>query len=205
MKALGVDDKNKVKAISNPASFPSQPRYLAQKENRIIFVGRLSFTQKRVDRLMAVIANLHENFNDWSFDIVGEGDKMAWMREYCFSKDLDRVYFHGYQKPEVYLKKAKIFLLTSDFEGFPMVIQEAQAYGVIPVVTPCFSAVHEVVGEGSGIVLSDNNPESMVKMVEKLIKHPLLLNAIANSALRNVSRFNSKSIVKKWVTLLDTL
>lgn len=205
LTALGVDTKGKVQAISNPASFAPQSASLAHKENRIVFVGRLSFTQKRVDKLMDVIARLHHTQQNWHFDIVGDGAQREWMQEYKSNNKLGRVYFHGYTEPAGFLEKAKISLLTSDFEGFPMVIQEAQAYGVVPVVNPCFSAVHEVVGKNAGIVLKDSKSEFMIKAVDDLIDAPAKLEALARGALGNDEKFNPAQIASKWIELIERL
>lgn len=202
---LGVVRNDKIFAIPNPASFDAFPKALAVKQNRIVFIGRLNFTQKRVDKLMEVYHKLHNKYLDWQFDIVGDGIDRDWMEEYKRLNKLDRIHFHGYSDPRQYLEKAKIFTLTSDFEGFGMVIPEAQAYGVVPVVTPCFSAIHEVVGDGAGIVLKDNNADTMVEAVIKLIDSPNQMESIAKLALLNVEKFNARKIVSTWVDLLNKL
>lgn len=202
---LGVDDKGKVKAISNPASFTPQFSSLSHKENRIIFVGRLSLAQKRVDKLMVIIKDLHRKHQDWHFDVVGDGSERYWMEEYKSKNELVRVYFHGFCDPMPFLAKARILLLPSDFEGFGMVIPEAQAYGVVPVVTPCYSAVREVVGEAAGVVLTDSTINSMITAVDALIKSPSRLDAMAKKALKNVEVFNPGRIAAKWMDLIDSL
>lgn len=203
LKALGVDEISNVTAIYNPASF--KPVSNLTKENSIVYVGRLRFTQKRVDRLMEVLLVLHKKLPSWRFEIVGDGAQMQWMLDFKNQNNLDRINFNGFTNPKQLLSKAKILLVTSDFEGFGMVIPEAQAYGVAPVVTPCFSAVHEVVGKDSGIVLQDSNPETMVKAVKDLIGNPDHLYEIARQAQRNVARFDSSAIAAKWLSLINKL
>lgn len=202
---LRVDDKGKVQAISNPASFTPQISSLSRKENRIVYVGRLYFVQKRVDKLMNIIEKLHQKHQDWHFDIVGDGPQREWMEEYRSNNQLDRVYFHGFANPKPFLNIAKVLLLTSDYEGFGMVIPEAQAYGVVPVVTPCFSAVHEVIGKNAGIVVNDLHTKTIIEAVDNLINSPQLINDLSKGALKNVGNFNPNYIGIQWLELIEYL
>jgi glycosyltransferase involved in cell wall biosynthesis len=203
LKDLGIKEMGVVTAIHNPASF--KPVNNETKKNTIVYVGRLVFAQKRVDRLMKVLLVLHKDLPNWRFEILGDGSRLQWMLDFKNQNKLDRINFHGYSNPQQILKESKILLLPSDFEGFGMVIPEAQAYGVVPVVTPCFSAVSEVVGKGSGIVLEDYNPETMVKAVKDLIEQPDQLRETAKRAVGNVERFDSTAIASKWVSLMSKL
>lgn len=200
---LGLKRMDKVHAILNPASFEIKRSALDNKENRIVFIGRLIFTQKRVDRLMLVIEWLHRKHSNWYFDIVGDGPERIWMEQYKASKRLSNVVFHGFSDPSPFLERAKILLLPSDFEGFGMVIPEAQAYGVVPVVTPCFPSVYDIVGEQSGLILKDLDPESMVEAVNGLIDSPLELERLARGAFQNVEGFMPSRIAMEWIKLID--
>ena len=196
-------DNEKVFAIPNPASFKAPQLDLNRKENRILFVGRLTINQKRVDRLMRIYKKLHEILPNWHFDIVGDGSSKRWMQEYCMKNNLDRVFFHGYQDPKPFLEKAKIFTMTSDFEGFGMVLVEAQAYGVVPVAFSSFSSVHEVIAHNkSGIVVPAFIELEYIREVKKLTEDSERWLSFATYAQIEVLKFDVSLIAEQWKKLV---
>lgn len=202
---LGVQNLKKVVAIPNPASFEAFPSAIAEKQNRIVFVGRLEYAQKRVDRLMEIYHKLHDTYEDWNFDIVGDGKERYWMEDYKKSHRLDRIHFHGFQDPKPFLKKAKIFTLTSDFEGFGMVLLEAQAFATVPVVFRCFSAIEDIVPRDTAVILEQFDNDLYVSKVKELISLPASLASFARMSLANVTRFQSKKVVDQWLELFKKL
>jgi glycosyltransferase involved in cell wall biosynthesis len=202
---VGIKNLNNVVAIPNPASFEAFPAALAEKQNRIVFVGRLKFTQKRVDRLMEIYNKLHDKYEGWHFDILGDGSERRWMETYKKENGLSRVHFHGFQDPKPFLQRSKIFTLTSDFEGFGMVLLEAQAFGAVPVTFRCFSAIEDIVLRGSAMILEKFENDLFVNAVEQLILEPARLNSFAKMGLGNVARFQSKKVVDQWLELFKEL
>ncbi len=71
--AMGAaaEAEGKAVAIYNPAAVPDALPDLSRKQRRLLFVGRLSYSDKRVDRLLQVWSRLQDEFADWSLDIVG--------------------------------------------------------------------------------------------------------------------------------------
>lgn len=61
---------------------------------------------------------------------------------------LRNVSFEGFQNPKEYYERASILLLTSEFEGFPLVLPECMSFGVIPAVYGSYSAVYDIVEDG---------------------------------------------------------
>ena len=196
----GVEiDSEKVKAIPNPASFKVPTIDFEEKENRILFVGRLEKVQKRVDRLLAIYEVLHQVLPDWHFDVVGDGSAREWMEEYCRKNNLERINFHGYQDPKKYLRRAKLFTLTSDFEGFGMVLVEAQAYGTVPIAFDSFSSIHEIISQGTtGILIPSFNESKYIEEITHLTRNSDRLLEYGKNAQNNVSKFEASFIAGQW-------
>ena len=201
---MGVKRKGDILAISNPVSFDKVEISNRQKEPRLVFVGRLSKGQKRVDRLMEVIKQLHASCARLSFDIAGDGPDRGWMEDYKRDNSLNRVSFHGFVDPRNLLEKSCILVLTSDFEGFPMVLTEAQSYGVIPVITPCFSAASFVLGNG-GIVVKDFKVNTMANEIMALLESKEMIDYYSNKCLDNVRRFKPGDIALEWIQAINSL
>ena len=143
--------KNSKKLFTLPNPVKMMDVQSQKKEDLIIFVGRLS-AEKRVDRIIDVWRKAYERLPGWKVEIVGDGTEREKLEEY--SKGLPRFSFVGYQSPDDYYKRAKLILLTSDFEGFGLVLVEAMSAGCVPVVFGNYSAAYEIVTDSVGVTVS---------------------------------------------------
>jgi glycosyltransferase involved in cell wall biosynthesis len=199
--------KPKTIAIPNPASFETQEKSnIAKKENRIIYVGRLTHTQKRVDRLMEIWKQIHESYPNWKFDVVGDGSQKKTMQDFCDKHNLVRIYFHGNQDPRPFLERAKIFTMTSDFEGFPMVLIEAQSYGVVPVAFNCFSSINDIIlNSKTGLLINNFDNDDYINNIDKLITDPNYLRQLSINGIDHSKSFKKNKIASKWITHFNSL
>lgn len=205
LKKLTGIESDKIYIIPNPAPF----EILNDRKNinkRIVYVGRVIENQKRIDRLMPLWRRLHGEFEDWTFDLVGKGYYLEEAKRFAKKNNLDRIHFHGMQNPLPYWDQADIFTLTSDFEGYGMVLIEAQARGTVPVTFNCFSAIGEVVERDmSGIIVDDNKLDSMYVAVKSLIENKELLLNMRNAGSEQVKKFDKSKIAMRWYTLFQKL
>ena len=130
---------NPVDAAVGPISFSAKSRFL--------FIGRLENAQKRVDVLLKGFQRVE---GDWELDIYGTGPDEATLRS--LAQDLlihDRVKWHGWVS-SVWdrISSATALVLTSDFEGMPMIIGEALARGLPVISTDCHAGPAEMIRHG---------------------------------------------------------
>ncbi len=205
LKTLTGIESDKIHIISNPAPFEiSNNRKSLQK--KIVYVGRIVENQKRIDRLMELWRRLHNEFSDWTFDLVGSGYYLEEAKRFARRYDLNRIHFHGMQNPLPYWDDADIFTLTSDFEGYGMVLIEAQARGTVPVAFDCFSAIGEVVErDKSGIIVTDHSLDSMYVEVKKLMKNKEKLLNMRSSGSEQVKKFDKSTIAMRWKELFHNI
>lgn len=190
---------NKIYGISNPFERPDIDVTKLEKENIILFVGRLNILQKRVDLLMEIWTKLHAECPDWQFWIVGEGESKGFMENYCKENKLERVKFFGKDNPNEYYKKAKLFHMTSAFEGFGNVLVEAQSYGCVPVLFNSYSAAEDIVTHNvDGILVKPLDVEEFVRQNLELINNPEHLKQMSIHAFENMTKFSYKETYKKW-------
>jgi len=191
----------KVVAISNPAPFSSDPTALTEKEEILLFVGRLENAQKRVDRLLDIWSAISTKHKSWRLDIVGDGPDRGALQEYAVSLGLERVAFHGQQDPVPYYRKAKLLLMTSEFEGFGMVLVEAQAFGCVPIAFECFSAIGEIIEDHrSGFIVERGNTTSFIARLDAALADGGKLESMSIEAIRSVEKFSSERISEQWLT-----
>ena len=201
-----ITDKNlanKIIAIENPLSYTAHQYHGNNKINEIIFVGRLTYTQKRVDRVLKVWNLLNKEFPDWSLSIIGDGEDRHRLERLSNKLKLERINFVGQQDPQPYYKRAKILLLTSNYEGTPMVIPEAMSFGVIPVVMNSFSAVTDIINDGCNGILTDAfDIKKMASQIIYIINDSHLMEKLSQNALATIQNMDSNYSLSKWNKLL---
>ncbi len=98
------------------------------------FAGRLSFTQKRVDRFPALVNELDRAGVNFRLEFLGEGPQADWLRRQFAGEA--RVRFHGRLSGEAYwavLRGWDALVFVTDYEGLPLALLEGLSVGVLPV------------------------------------------------------------------------
>lgn len=194
----------KVTAIYNPAPFDVKYDALDKKENRLIFIGVLKKTQKRVDRLVEIWDTLSRKHPDWHFDILGDGPEKPILEQRFKELNTERYTFHGFTDPQSFLEKAKFFLLTSDYEGFGMVLLESQSYGVVPIAFDKISMVNDIIHDRSnGIVVESYNMDEYIARLSALMSNESQRKPMAQKCQETVSKFHLDKVIDQWEMLFS--
>lgn len=197
---------HKIHGIGNPFQRPEVDVKALPKENVVLFVGRLDLSQKRVDLLLEIWKKLHAQAPDWKFWVLGDGAEKKNMEKYCLQNKLDRVQFFGKVDPTEYYKKAKIFHMTSAFEGFGNVLIEAQSYGCVPMLFNSYSAASDIVNHNkNGILIQPFDCNEYIVETKKLMDNPVKTSELAINAYENVLRFSYEETYKKWEKIFETI
>ncbi len=196
----------KIAVIPNAAPFPVQDVDFSAKKNELIFVGRMSFADKRPDYMLKIWQILHDRFTDWAIRFVGDGEYLPEMKNIARDFGLKNVFFEGFQRPDKYYRDGAIFCMTSTYEGFPMVLCEAQAFGCVPVVFDSFPACCDIIDDGkNGMLVPAFDIEKYAETLAKLMTDRELRERLARQGLKDVERFSPKNIGDKWEALFREL
>lgn len=208
----GVSDDRYLQVLTNPITVEHDGYEYAfnEKQKEIIYVGRLDFVQKRVYRVIDTWNYLEERFPDWRLTIVGDGEDRENLENHVKYLGLKRVSFEGFQKPIDYYKRASILLLTSDFEGFPLVLAECMSFGVIPVVYNSYSAVCDIIDDGKdGIVLpyhkNGYQAEEAAGMIVNIMKDDGKREQMALTAIKKSKEYSVEKIYSEWERVFHSL
>lgn len=141
----------------------------SEENFRIVTVGRVDNASKRMDGIIRVCARLkREGIAGFRWHIVGNGPDLSGNQQ--LARDLgveDLVCFEGEKiNPFPYIKHADLFALYSAYEGFPMVIGEAQALGTF-ILTTNYAAAKEQILPEQGIIAEDD--EEFYQELKRLI------------------------------------
>ena len=197
---------HKVFGINNPFNRPEIEISFLKKENVILHVGRLEIVQKRVDLLLEIWKKLHGTLSDWEFWVVGHGEQEDSMKRYCKDNNMNRVRFFGKQDPDSYYQEAKIFHLTSAYEGFGNVLVEAQSFGCVPILFDSYSAASDIINHNKdGILIEPFDVDSYVEKTLALVADENRLIKMSKSAYQNVYRFSYENTYQKWFKVLDCI
>lgn len=172
------------------------------KNKTLIFVGRLS-QEKGVMRLLRIWNYIEKRVPEYQLLIYGEGDLRGEMMKYVEEVQLKRVHMMGFcdDLKSIYAN-ADLCLVTSDTEGFGMVLVEAMYYGVPCVSFDCPISPKEILSD-AGITIPCFNEEVYADTVVSLLRDENKLRALQQKAVIRASDFYSNKIVDKWVKMFN--
>ena len=199
-------DSRKAFAIPNPVC-QSIGEVNSEKDNTVLYVGRLERTAKRVDRVLDVWENVQPRFPSWHLQIVGDGPDRTNLEQIAIEKGLKNVEFLGFQNPLFYYQKSPILIMTSDYEGFPLILLEAMTYGVVPIVYNSFDSLSDVVNYGvCGLVSNKVNGQfdlnDFVEKLTSLMNSKEKRNVMSENVKRQVEKFSPSKIGDLWEKIL---
>ena len=206
-----LKDISNVTAIGNPITIDVDLHgfSLSEKKKQILYVGRMDFENKRVNRIVEAWKELYNDFTDWELVLVGDGPHKEALQKYVAEHNIERVRFEGFQKdpPIQYYKDAKIFMLTSDLEGFGLVIIESMAYGVVPIVYGSYEAAYDIVDDGiNGFVTpKPYSKAATISRLRTLMSHDTRCNGLAMAAMEKSKRFTLDAVITQWYQMLHSV
>ena len=199
-----VGDYKSHKTAFIPNSIPKVLPEVPRKEKRILWLSRLSYGQKRADLILPFWKKVMHEFSDWQFDVVGAGDAFDDLKEEIVRDRIPRITLHGKQPPDVFYKRAPIYIMTSAFEGFPNTLIEAQSYGCVPVVYDNYPICSWVIEHNTnGKLVAPFKVKDMADHVKDLIADYRSTESMMDAALKNARRFTIDNVGKKWLSLLE--
>lgn len=204
-KFINVSFEEKQGVLTNPVTIDFEGFAYSRnaKKKEIIFCGRMDDVQKCPRRVLDVWEILSLSISGWSLRFIGDGPDKKSIEEEALRRGLKNVSFEGFQNPIEYYKNASILLMTSDFEGFPLVLAECMGFGVIPCVYNSFAALKDILKDGkNGIIIEkENDSFSAQRMADKLlatIHDSEKLSLMAEAAVETSKRYSMDAIYEQW-------
>ena len=204
-----ICDDKKLSYITNPLTIKVDPLQITENAKELLYVGRMDLLNKNVDRILKIWSELHESYKDWTLVLVGDGPDRQYLETMVHELKLTNVRFIGFikEEPIQFYKDASIFLLTSDLEGFGLVITEAMYYGCVPVVYGSYPAVYDIIEDGiSGYITPyPYDHQYSTAVVRRLIEDGDLRSRLSSNAKIRVDKFKVESIVDCWEEMFVNL
>ena len=200
---------DKVIVVNNPLDFkglilkskqPLETSFRIKGKLNITAVGNLR-VQKGLDLLLNIVEKLDDKFH---VNIIGEGSERRKLERLIFEKNIgDKVTLHGEKRnPYNFMFNSDLIVLCSRYEGFPNVILEANACSKYVIAYKVPGVNEEIIKEGINGTLV--NFEDEIDFSEK-IKMFKEMNIDAKLIRKSIAKYDSKSIVKKYIEIFDLI
>lgn len=176
---------------------------------RVIAVGRLDY-QKGFDRLIQAwgIVQQHETFKDWTLDIFGQGEWKKMLQNMIDKAELNK---HTHiNKPTNAIGKeyanSSLIVMTSNYEGFGMVLVEAMACGVPAIAFDCKCGPKDIIEDGiNGLLVKDGDISGLARAMVNLMDNDSLRLRLASNARRITEIYSEENVMGQWVSLFEEL
>ena len=174
---------------------------------QLLAIGRLSY-QKGYDYLLDLFQQLSKDLPDWNLRIIGDGPLKNWLISEIAKRNLqNRISLVPSSKniADEYLNSS-IYMMTSRYEGLPMVLLEAQAFGLPIISFDCDTGPGDIVIDGvNGFLVEPFDVDTMLIRTKNLIEDETLRNRFSKNALLSSDRFSEENIYSKWEQVFNEL
>lgn len=169
---------------------------------RFLAVGRFSPKHKGFDLLIKAFYLFAQHNNEWTLDIVGEGVEEKIYRQMISEYGLgSRITIHPFTNHvQSYYSNAQVYVLSSRWEGFGLVLVEAMAHG-LPVVSSDLPTSKEIMGD-YGLYFENKNIEELAQRLEEAT-HLDDWQKKSEEAIEIAKRFDISNIIPQWKQLIE--
>lgn len=203
--------KKKAICIPNGVAIHSlEKRYdltiCSNKPFRLVFIGSMNHSQKGVFYLPEIFTKVVSQFPNIKFDLLGDGVDIQELKKRFNLIAEGNVHFHGFVENSTaleILKESDAFIMPSHFEGLPVVLLEAMAEGVVPVVSLLSGITDFVITDKKdGRLISVGDVQGFADAIVELANDRDMLIHMSMAARNTaVSRFSYEIMGKKYLNL----
>ncbi|MDD5267754.1 MAG: glycosyltransferase family 4 protein [Methylococcales bacterium] len=205
----------RVLVIPNAVTWPlsgQEPRIspsaLYQSERKLLLsVGRLD-AQKKFDWLIEAFSNLADGHRDWDLVILGEGPLRTTLEGQVRDLGLElRILLPGRAgNMAEWYESADLYVMSSRFEGFPMTLVEAMAYGLAAISFDCDTGPRDIIRhELDGLLVPPGDVTELTADLDRLMSDALTRQRFAERAVEVRERFSMEKVAGMWEKLFEEI
>lgn len=196
--------------VDNPVNIRNIEKIETSKEKlELVYVGRLSNKEKRIDVLLMGLAKVT---GEWKLHVIGDGPDKEYYIELAKKLNInDSIVWYGWQdRPWSVVKKATALVLTSDFEGFGLVVIEALSRG-IPVISTDAEGPSKIINDDNGWLIKRGDFNALANLLNKIQKGEehipdpeVCINSVQKYDVFNVTKNIEKVIVNEYYKKINS-
>ena len=181
--------------IYNPLTLKPGTRSDGQQK-RFLAVGRFSPKHKGFDLLIQSFALFAQKNQEWQLDIVGDGPEKGQLTRMIIENGLEtRVRLHSFTNEiQAYYSSASIYVLSSRWEGMPLVLVEAMSHG-LPIIASDIPTCQEILGD-FGLFFKNGDILELAQRLEDATH--LDWQKKSDEAIAIAQQFDVKHIITQW-------
>lgn len=167
---------------------------------RFLAVGRFSHQHKGFDLLIKAFHIFAQKDNEWKLDMVGEGVEESLYKKLIHKYHLeDRIFIHPFTKNiQDYYSQAQVYVLSSRWEGFGLVLIEAMSHG-LPIISSDLPSSKEIMGDFA-LYFRNGDIEELAQRLEDATQ--INWQTKSKEAIKIAERFDINNIIKQWKQLI---
>lgn len=197
---------NNVTVIPNPTSFfPDMVSDCSRKQ--VIAAGRY-VAQKGFDRLISAWQKVADKHPDWELKIYGDGWLREQLQQQIIELKLAESCFLEHSVSDIAAKfqESSIFVLSSRYEGFGLVIVEAMSCGLPIVAFTCHCGPRDIISEEvDGLLVAEGDIEGLAEKINLLIEREELRKEMGRMARLKAENYKIENIGAQWTALFKSL
>lgn len=196
--------------MPNPLSMPPVEILRVERKKRILAAGRLNIWHcKGFDILIKAWARIQEKYPDWVVEIAGEGESgRVYLESLIAENHLEnRVVLSGFHlNIKDFFSDSEIFVLSSRYEGFGMVLIEAMSQGAACIACDYKGRQREIIQDDSqGLCVESENEDALANALSKMIEDEGYRKQVQENGWKRSQDFTPDKIGENWVHLLEDL
>jgi len=187
-----------------PNMLPIKPaQHKGEGKKEMIAVGRLT-PQKGFDILVQVMYMIRWQIEDWHLTIYGEGEDRPMLEQMIEARGLeDMITLHGAtDNVSKAYQNASFGIMSSRFEGFPMVLLEAAATGLPMVAFDCPTGPSEIYKDGGGIVVPHMDMQALGEAIVRLTRNERLRLRLSMETADIREKYSEENIYRRWIEVI---
>lgn len=193
-----------IRVIPNAANFIAD-NYSDCSAKRVIAVGRLDY-QKSFDRLIMAWEKVVQKRQDWRLDIFGQGEWKEMLQKMIDDRGLQDVVRVNAPTKNIgkEYSESSMLVMSSHYEGFPMVMVEAMACGLPAVSFDFKCGPKDIIKDGeNGVIVTDGDIDALAEAMMRLMGDDELRKRMGEEAKKVVETYSEEKVMSKWMKLYE--
>lgn len=201
-------DLPNIEVIPNAAIHVSK-NYSEVKNKRVIAVGRLDY-QKGFDRLIQAwkLVQYTGQFTDWKLDIFGQGEWREMLQQMIDEQGLQNTAKINPPTNAILNEyvHSSLLVMSSNYEGFGMVLVEAMSCGVPVISFDCKCGPKDIIQTGiNGLLVPNGDIQALADAMMKVMEDEAYRKMLSQNARKVVDTYSEQAVMSQWIRLFTSI